>query len=105
MGDQQGPSIESRFHGAMLNIYRIAKRDLSYNATRFHQMVEDQGGLRAAKQLLASPPSEGFSTLWEKGRLDLSMEAHVIKPEFRELFSESEVRLAEERLRQFGYQP
>ena len=96
-------SAEARYHAAMLEIYRIAQRDLSYNATRFLQLVEGRGGVQAAKQLLAGPPSDGFATLWEKGRLDLSMEAHVIKPEFQDLFTDAERRLAEDRLRQFGY--
>ena len=98
-------SAQARFHAAMLDIYRVAKRDLSYNATRFLQLVESRGGVDAAKQLLRGPPSEGFATLWEKGRLDLSMEAHILKPEFRELFTDAERRLAEGRLRQFGYGP
>ncbi len=98
-------SAEARFHTAMLDIYRVAKRDLSYSATRFLQLVEARGGVQAAKQLLNGPPSDGFATLWEKGRLDLSMEAHILEPEFRELFTEAERRIAEDRLRQFGYDP
>lgn len=98
-----GDSTEARFHAAMLDIYRVAKRDLSYNATRFLQMVEARGGVQAARQLLSGAPSEGFTTLWEKGRLDLSMEAHILKAEFRELFTDAERRIAEDRLRQFGH--
>lgn len=98
-------STEAQFHAAMLDIYRVAKRDLSYNATRFLQLVEARGGVQAAKQLLTGPPSEGFSTLWEKGRLDLSMEAHILKPEFQDLFTDAERRVAEDRLRQFGFEP
>ena len=98
-------SADARFHTAMLDIYRVAKRDLSYNATRFLQLVEAKGGVQAAKQLLTGPPSEGFATLWEKGRLDLSMEAHILQPEFQDLFTDAERRIAEERLRQFGYVP
>lgn len=101
-GDESA-ELAQRFHAAMLDIYRAANRDLSYNATRFLQLVESRGGVHAAKQLLRGVPSDGFATLWEKGRLDLSMEAHVLRPEFRSLFTDHEVRVAEERLRQFGY--
>jgi hypothetical protein len=56
---------EQAFHLAMVSIYRQAKRDLGYNASRFLQML-DQGGLTAARQLLHAPGvSEGFATLWE----------------------------------------
>ena len=54
----------------MISIYNTAKRELGYNATRFLQMISEQGGLSTARQLLWSEaPSEGFTTLWERGRL------------------------------------
>lgn len=96
-------SLERRFHTAMLDIYRQAKSELGYVATRFHQMVENRGGVDAAKQLLHSPPSDGFTTLWERGRLDLSVEYQVLDSEFSELFTEEERRIARDRLEQFGF--
>jgi hypothetical protein len=53
--------------------------------------------------LSASAPSDGFTALWELNRLDLTIEAHVIKPEFSPLFTETERLLAEERLREYGW--
>ena len=44
--------LERRFNGAMVSIYETAKRELGYNATRFVQMISEQGGLTTAKQLL-----------------------------------------------------
>ena len=44
--------VERRFHRAMVGIYETAKRELGYNATRFLQMVSEQGGLVTARQLL-----------------------------------------------------
>lgn len=50
--------LERRFNGAMVSIYETAKRELGYNATRFVQMISEQGGLATAKQLLwSSAPS------------------------------------------------
>jgi hypothetical protein len=64
----------------MVDIYQTAKRELGYTATRFIQMVSDRGGLAAARQLLWSDQiSGGFETLRQHGRLDLSVEAHVLK--------------------------
>lgn len=54
-------TLEQEFHERMLDIYRIAKRDLSYNATRFLQMVTDQGGVAAARQLISGSASDGFT--------------------------------------------
>lgn len=73
---------------AMVEIYQTAKNDLGYNATRFLQMISDHGGLGAARQLLHAPAvSDGFTTLWEHHRLELSVEAHVLRDEFRSLFN------------------
>jgi hypothetical protein len=66
---------EQAFHLAMIPIYNQAKRDLGYNASRSLQML-DWGGLTAARQLLHAPGvSDGFTTLWEHHRLDLTVEA------------------------------
>lgn len=88
----------------MVAIYDEAKRSLSYNATRFIQMVSEHGGVAAARQLLrATNVSDGFTVLWEKGRLDLSVEAHVLLPEFESLFTEDERVIARSRLREYGW--
>lgn len=63
----------------------------------------DRGGVDAATQLLHGPPSDGFTTLWEKGRLDLSVEYHVLDPQFSRLFTEEERGIARDRLEQFGF--
>ena len=46
--------IKAQFHEEMLSIYRKAKFECGYNATRFFQMVNEKGGLQAAKSLLHS---------------------------------------------------
>ena len=98
--------LERRFNGAMVSIYETAKRELGYNATRFVQMISEQGGLTTAKQLLwSSAPSEGFTTLWERGRLDLTVEAHVLKTEFAPLFADADRDQARDRLEAYGWRP
>jgi hypothetical protein len=95
---------ERRFHRAMVGIYEIAKRDLGYNATRFLQMLSEQGGLATARQLLwSSTPSEGFTTLWNHQRLDLTVEAHVLMPEFASLFTDADRDQARGRLEAYGW--
>jgi hypothetical protein len=101
------PSIsqtERKFHQAMVQIYETAKRDLGYNATRFLKMVSQDGGLATAKRLLRSDtPSDGFTTLWEHRRLDLTVEAHVLRDEFAALFTDDDREHARERLEQYGW--
>ena len=96
--------LEKQFDRDMRNIYTTAKRECGYNATRFLQLVGEKGGLAAAKQLISKPGgTEGFTTLWEYQRLDLSVEALVLKPEYKSLFSENEQKLCRDRLIEFGY--
>ena len=97
--------LEKDFHRAMLNIYKQGQDELNYSATRFLQLVSNNGGLAAAKQLIAvDGGTYGFEVLWENHRLDLSIEAHVIKPEYRDLFTEDEIALCENRLVEYGYE-
>lgn len=96
--------LEKRFEQEMIDIYMTAKKECGYNASRFFQMLGAKGGLAAAKQLISKPGgTDGFTTLWEHGRLDLSVEAHVLKAEYAELFTDEERRMCRERLEQFGY--
>ncbi|WJH37118.1 hypothetical protein N6H14_16450 [Paenibacillus sp. CC-CFT747] len=97
-----------KFHKAMLNIYQAAKRDLGYNANRFVQMLSSpQESIRTAKRFVVSPtPSDGFSELWRRGRLDLTVEALVgYHSEFESLFTEEEISAARNRLVKMGYKP
>ena len=96
--------LEIRFHKAMIDIYRVAKQECGYVATSFLQMVSEKGGLATAQTLLATTqPSEGFTTLWECGRLDLTVEALVLHPDYAPLFSEEEMSVAKKRLQDYGY--
>ena len=96
--------LEKRFEQEMIDIYMTAKKECGYNASRFLQMLGAKGGLAAAKQQISKPGgTDGFTTLWEHGRLDLSVEAHVLKAEYAELFTDEERRMCRERLEQFGY--
>ena len=96
--------LEEQFHEEMLGIYDRAKRECQYNATRFLQMVSQEGGLQAAHTLLAtSDVSDGFTTLWRKDRLDLSVEALILRSQWRSLFSEAELERARKRLAAVNY--
>lgn len=98
-------SLESQFEAAMFDVYRRAKDEAGYNATIFLKMVTDQGGLATARQLINAPrPSDGYTHLYERGRLDLTVEALVIGQErWKALFSDAELDRAKRRLGQYGY--
>jgi TIR domain len=101
---ESGPGGAAEFHRAMLDVFRRAKSEAGYNAAYFLRMVQDVGGLEAARRLLrAGSVSSGFTTLWEKGRLDLSVEAVVLQDRFAELFTDEELDIARNRLAEYGY--
>ena len=80
--------------------------EAGYKASYFLSMLSQHGPLETAHKLLASRPiSDGFRELWERERLDLTVEALVVEPKFSELFSENEIAVARRRLDQFGYTP
>lgn len=95
---------ERQFNQAMLDIYHRPKAEAGYNATRFLGMVVERGGLETARYLLHSPTvSEGYAALWERKRLDLTVEAMILQPEWHALFSDVERRIAVNRLQEYGY--
>ena len=88
----------------MINTYREACT-FGYRPTRFLQMVEEQGGVNAAKALLApGRVPDGFSTLWEKNRLDISVEYVVLDPRWRSLFTLGELQEAQRRLDEVNWE-
>jgi hypothetical protein len=94
---------EMKFHEAMLEIYRRATSEAGYTPTRFLAMVAERGGLDTARYLLHAPNvSDGYEALCKRGRLDLTVEALILQPQWGELFTDEEKRIAVGRLREYG---
>ena len=99
-------AVRRAFDEAMRNVYTRALREAGYNATVYLRMLTEHGPLDTARRLLASPTiSAGFTALWEKGRLDLTVEAVVLRAEFQQFFTDEELDTARQRLEQLGYRP
>ena len=81
----------------MMQIYVQAKKQAGYTATRFHQMLTDHGGIETARRLLPQM-SDGFTQLWQRHRLDLTVESLILEPRWRVLFSDEERAIARRRL-------
>lgn len=99
--------IEAQFDAAMFEIYRRAKAEAKYTATGFLQMLTSNGGLRTAKTLInAVKPSDGYTALYLRQRLDLTVEAVVVQEKrWHELFLAEELERARKRLRDNHYEP
>jgi hypothetical protein len=105
-GEPATSDLELRFDTAMMDIYERAGREVAYWATRYLQMLRRRGGLGTARQLLqARFTSDGYARLRDAGRLDLTVEALVLNPEFESLFSEAELAQARDRLRRYRELP
>ena len=68
-------------------------------------MVAEYGGPEAARRLInAHTVSDGYTALWERRRLDLTVEATVIEtPLFHCLFTKDELETCRQRLSDYGY--
>lgn len=98
--------MERQFDEAMFSIYRKAFYEWGYNATRFLQMLREHGGLDTAKILLYTPGFQyGFEKLWELGRLDLAVEALILKSPWNKFFTNEKKEIARKRLEDCGYVP
>lgn len=93
------------FDQAMFDIYRRAKDEAGYTASIFLKMISDNGGVQTARTLInASKPSDGYTALFERDRLDLTVEAMILENTvWHELFTPNELERAKRRLQQYGY--
>jgi hypothetical protein len=99
------PALVEKFDEAMLGIYQRALSEVNYKATRFLQMLQDHRGLETARILLHSPNvSEGYTALWQRGRLDLTVEAVIHdNPNWHPLFTQEELAICMKRLTEYEY--
>lgn len=97
--------LTAQFDEAMLRIYQRALSEVNYNARRFLQMLDDHRGVETARILLHSHTvSEGYTALWERGRLDLTVEAVILDhAKWHSLFTEDELAICAKRLQEYGY--
>ena len=96
-------NLVAEFHEAMLDTYRQALEH-GYPARYFLRMVNERGGVGAAKRLLATPEHQsGLTELWKRSLLGISAEALVLQERWQSLFTDEERRAARERLKAHGY--
>lgn len=95
--------LKDKFHAAMITTYEEGVKR-GYYPTYFLGMLHEYGGVDTAKRLLAKQEVQtGLMKLYELELLDSSMEAYVIKEQFKPLFSAEEINEARRRLDELGY--
>jgi hypothetical protein len=75
-----------------------------YRPSYFLQMLDNYGSVDTAIRLVtATKFHEGFTKLWELRRLDLTVEAIILRNPYNQLFTKEVLEKARERLEQLGY--
>jgi hypothetical protein len=98
------PEVEKQFRDVLLKTYDRALREINYRPQDFRNMVLKDGAFATARHLLGgTKPSAGFATLLMHTRLDLSVEAIVLQPEWRQYFERAELERALARLDEAHY--
>jgi hypothetical protein len=99
------PDLLRQFDQAMMTIYVRAKNEARYTARIFFDMLQERGGLATAQYLInKEQPSEGYTRLYERGRLDLTVEAEVYENKtWHPLFTPEELEKAKTRLKKYRY--
>ncbi|WP_229007332.1 hypothetical protein [Methylophilus sp. Leaf408] len=97
--------LSEDFEHAMYSIYDRALNEAGYKATTFKNMHLELGAVETARRLILSPKTpDGYTALWERGRLDLTLEALIYENEkWHELFAAEELAKCTKRLKQYGY--
>ncbi len=103
--ESQHPDLESQLLREFERTLGEAWRRCHYNPHYFADMLREHGAVETAKRLLrpTEDPQYGLFKLSECGRLDLSVEAIVLKPVYAALFTQLELTIARQRLDQLGY--
>ena len=82
---------DREFHREMVEGADQLKREIGYNPTRFNQMLSEHGGRETGRQLLkARDASDGFTTLWEAGQFEMSVETAALFPRYQGLFTDDQ---------------
>lgn len=91
-------SLEIKFAQALLEACAESER-IGYAPTEFKAMIITGDAVKVAKALVTSGEiHSGLVKLKDLGRLDLSLEEIMLKPEFASLFSRPELDAAKWRL-------
>jgi len=91
-------ALEKKLYDELIQNAKECKK-LGYNPMDFLEMLHQLGVLGTARKLINAPTvSSGYSKLFELGRLDLTLEAVMLKPDYSELLTADELKICENRL-------
>lgn len=95
---------EGELTQAFIEAYQRTGEQTGYWATRFLQAVRRNGGYETAKRMLLprnASQRQGLDVLIAAGKKELTVEAIILEPRFRGLFTAEQLAVAAERLGEF----
>ena len=100
----QNTILQNKFNEEVFESIEKIKKEV-YVPTRFIRMLHqwNNNAVEVAQRVATKNATIGIEKLYEKGRLDLSMEALIIQPEYKELFSPQIISNCLRKLRSLGY--
>ncbi|WP_027345691.1 hypothetical protein [Hamadaea tsunoensis] len=97
-------ALTMRYHAELVEGVKALTKDIGYRAPLFTRMLGQYGGVETTRRLLRGAKThEGFLILFVHQRLDRSVEAWMLRPEFTPLFDDEERRISRERLEAHGF--
>lgn len=96
--------LKNKFNEEVLNSIKEIKKEI-YSPTRFIIMMHEHNNnaFEVAQKIVTKNITMGLQELYEHNRLDLSIEAMIIKPEYEKLFSPEIINTCKRKLKQLGY--
>lgn len=96
-------SLEKEFTKELLDNVAEMKQ-YGYNPTIYTRMISENGAINAAKKLVVKDvQSSGFATLIMLRKLELSVEASVIKDKYKDLFTDAEIQNSIRKLKEANF--
>ena len=96
-------AFEEELRKDMINIYNTAKKEINYKPGHLLNMISNLGAYETAIRIVTKQNvTSGFDRFWESGRLDLSVEALLIR-KYSQLFSKDVIEICKKSLAEYKY--
>ena len=106
MTETNTEQLKKLFHQEIIDLYKQIIKSVKYKPTRLMDYINRYGGYEAAVKYISTESNvQDFAILWEKERLDLSVEALITKEQYRILFSEDILSFCDRKLKEYSYAP
>ena len=106
MTEANTEQLKKLFHQEIIDLYKKIIKSVKYKPTRLMDYINKYGGYEAAVKYISTESNvQDFAVLWEKERLDLSVEALITNEKFRSLFSEDILSFCDRKLKEYSYAP